>query len=135
MTAFFDTNIHIPLFSGRLSWEVLLTESGNVPVRLSPVVASELLRGVSGRGQRKVEQLVRQLVPMEPSSWRRCWYEAGRLLPKIFPDHEAVGLARLQNDCLLALTARDTGALFLTADAHFETLCRHVRFQLKLLTL
>ena len=135
MIAFFDTNIHIPLLSGALSSEIPITACGNVPVRLSPVVASELLRGVPGRGQRKVEQLARQLVPVQPSSWQRCWYEAGRLLPKVFPDYEAVGLARLQNDCLLALTARDTGALFLTADRHFETLRRHVSFQLKLLTL
>ncbi|MGE0827562.1 MAG: hypothetical protein AB7G75_35165 [Candidatus Binatia bacterium] len=31
-----------------------------------------------------------------------------------------VGLAWLQNDCLLALTARYTGAVFLTADGHFD---------------
>src|SRR5207249_1524450 len=37
--------------------------------------------------------------------------DCGRLLPKIFPDYEAVGLARLQNDCLIALTARYTGTL------------------------
>lgn len=133
MIAFFDTSIHIPLLSGRLSWETVLHECGTLPVRLSPVVASELLRGVSSPGRRKVETLIRQLVPLEPPSWQRCWYETGRLLPKIFPDHEAVGLARLQNDCLLALSARYTGAVFLTADGHFDALRRHIPFSLRTL--
>ncbi len=131
MIAFFDTSIHIPLLSGTLSVETVLQEVGRCPVRLSPVVASELLRGVSGHGRRRVEKLVTQLVPLDPPSWRRCWIEAGRLLPHIFPDHEKVGLARLQNDCLLALTARYTGAVFVTADGHFATLRRYIPFQFR----
>ena len=131
MIAFFDTSIHIPLLSGALVWETILREIGNFPVRLSPVVASELLRGVSGRGRRQVERLVSHLLPLDPPSWRRCWFETGRLLPKIFPRHEDVGLARLQNDCLLAFTARYTGAVFLTADGHFETIRQYVPFHLR----
>jgi len=133
MIAFFDTSIHIPVLSGALTVDAALREVGRCPVRLSPVVARELLRGVAGPNRRQVETLVRQLVPLEPPSWRRCWYDTGRLLPQIFPDHETVGLARLQNDCLLALTARYTGALFLTADPHFATIRRHVPFPFRLL--
>ena len=88
----------------------------------------------SGRGTRSVMRLVRGLVPLEPPSWRACWLESGRLLPRVFPDHEAVGLARLQNDLLLALTARHTGSLFATADAHFAALRRHVSFTVKVLS-
>jgi hypothetical protein len=55
------------------------------------------------------------------------------LLPRLFPNHEAVGLARLQNDLLLALTARHTGALFVTIDSHFTALRRQVPFSLKVL--
>jgi predicted nucleic acid-binding protein len=133
MIAFFDTSIHIPLLTGSLSWETALHEVGRCPVRLSPVVASELLRGVSGPDRRRVETLVSQLVPLDPPSWRRCWYEAGRLLPKIFPDHETVGPARLQNDCLIAFTARYTGSLLLAADGHFATIRRYVSFPLRIL--
>ena len=100
---------------------------------LSPIVASELLRGVSGRGRRRIEKLVSRLLPLDPPSWRRCWYGTGGLLPKIFPDHDAIGLARLQNDCLLAFTARYTGALFVAADRHFEAIRRHVPFHLRTL--
>jgi len=133
MIAFFDTSVHVALLRGTLSPDAVLREIGHTPVRLSPVVASELLRGVSGRAARSVARLVSRLVPLEPPSWRRCWIEAGRLLPRIFPNHEELGLARVQNDTLLALTARYTGALLVTRDAHFTTLRRHVPFALKAL--
>ena len=133
MIAFFDTNVHIDVLRGRRSLAEVLTAIGSPPVRLSPVVASELLRGVSGHGARSVMRLVRGLVTLEPPSWRSCWLEAGRLLPRIFSDHEALGLARLQNDVLLALTARHTGTLFVTGDAHFAVLRRYIPFPLKVL--
>ena len=133
MLAFFDTSIHIDLLRGKRPLAGVLQAIGHPPVRLSPVVASELLRGVSGRGARSVMRLVRGLAPLEPPSWRRCWIDAGRLLPRVFPDHEAIGLARLQNDLLIALTARHTGTLLVTSDPHFAALRRHVPFAVKIL--
>lgn len=133
MVAFFDTSVHIPLLRGTLQLAAALREVEDLPVRLSPVVASELLRGVSERGRRVVDKLIDQLLPLEPPSWRRSWIEVGRLLPRIFPQHEIIGLGRLQNDCLLALSARDTGAVLLTADQHFADIRRHVPFRLKIL--
>jgi len=133
MIAFFDTNVHIDVLRGIRSLADILATIGNLRVRLSPVVASELLRGVSGHGTRSVIRLVRGLVPVEPPSWRSCWLETGRLLPRVFLDHEALGLARLQNDLLLALTARHTGTLFVTGDAHFTALRRYIPFTLKVL--
>jgi predicted nucleic acid-binding protein len=130
MIAFFDTCIHIDLLTAALSFDQVVQKMGSVPVRLSPVVACELLRGVSKRPRSVIEQLVRQLVPIEPPSWRQCWYDAGRLLPEVFRDHEEIGLSRLQNDLLLALTARHTGALFVTTDGHFEAMRRLIGFRL-----
>ncbi|HXQ23094.1 MAG TPA: hypothetical protein VN812_15560, partial [Candidatus Acidoferrales bacterium] len=101
MIAFFDTNVHIDVLRGTRSLAEILVAIGNPAVRLSPVVASELLRGVSGRSARSVMRLLRGLVTLEPPSWRSCWLETGRLLPRVFSDHEALGLARLQNDLLL----------------------------------
>lgn len=131
MIAFFDTSIHIDLLTGKFSLDTVLREIGSLPVRLSPVVAGELLRAVSLQGRSAIDKLIGQLVPIEPPSWRQSWYDAGRLLPRIFPDHEDVGLSRLQNDLLLALTARHTGALFVTADGHFDSIRRHMAFQLR----
>ncbi len=134
MIAFFDTSVHIDLLRGTLDTDSLLAQTANAPIRLSPVVANELLRGASGRALRSVERLVSKLLPIEPASWCNSWLAAGRLLPRIFPNYEAVGLARLQNDLLLALTARHTGALFVTADSHFATIQKSVPFALKILT-
>ena len=134
MIAFFDTTVHIDVLRGRRSVDELLRQIGNLPVRLSPVVASELLRGVTGHGARSVNKLVRRLVPLEPPSWRRCWIETGPLLPRLFPDHEEIGLGRLQNDLLLALTARHTGNLFVTCDPHFASIRRHLPFTYKTLS-
>ena len=128
MIAFFDTCIHIDLLTGSLSFDQVVQQIGSVPVRLSPVVANELFRGVSKRPRSVIERLVTQLVPIEPPSWRLCWYDAGRFLPEIFRDHEEIGLSRLQNDLLLALTAHHTGALFVTTDSHFEAMRRLISF-------
>jgi predicted nucleic acid-binding protein len=54
-------------------------------------------------------------------------------LPRVFADHEEIGLARLQNDLLIALTARHTGALLVALDPHFAALRRLVPFHLVLL--
>jgi predicted nucleic acid-binding protein len=131
MIAFFDTNVHIDLLTGKFSLDAVLREIGSLPVRLSPVVASELLRGVSVQGRSAIDKLISRLISLEPPSWRQCWYDAGRLLPRIFSDYEEVGLSRLQNDLMLALTARHTGALFVTGDSHFDAIRRHVPFELR----
>jgi len=130
MISFFDTNVHVALLRGELALESLLAQAGGGPIRMSPVVANELLRGARGKAARAVERLVVKLLPIEPPSWRQCWLEAGRVMRPIFRDHGDVGLARLQNDVLLALTARHTGAALATLDGHFATLQRHIAFKL-----
>ncbi len=130
MLAFFDTSVHIALLRGDLVPDTILAQVEGGPVRMSPVVASELSRGARGRATRAVEELIKKLVPIEPQSWRQCWLVAGRIVRVVFPDHEDVGLARVQNDVLLALTARHTGATLVTYDDHFRALQKHVPFQL-----
>jgi predicted nucleic acid-binding protein len=128
MLAFFDTSVHIDILRGHLQVADVLERVQGGPVRLSPVVASELLRGVSGKAARVIERLASSLVPIEPPSWRNAWLQAGRVQPNTFASHEHIGLARLQNDVLLALTARHTGAVLVTKDAHFRTIQGHIRF-------
>lgn len=130
MIGFFDTSVHVALLRGHVSLDDVLGRAPVGPVRLSPVVASELQRGSRGRTRRAVERLVARMVPIEPPSWRTDFLEAGRLLAGIFADHEAIGLARLQNDVLIALTARHTGAMLVALDGHFAALRRHVPFHL-----
>jgi predicted nucleic acid-binding protein len=132
MIVFCDTSIHVAVLRGALP-VARLAELAAGTIRLSPVVASELLRGArDARSRRSVDKLVQQLIPLEPRSWRSAWLEAGRAIREVFPAHEAIGLARLQNDCLLALTAKHTGALFVTADRHFVALQKRIPFALKM---
>jgi predicted nucleic acid-binding protein len=134
MIGFFDTSVHVALLRGALSLDHVFERASAGPVRLSPVVASELLRGTRGKARAAVERLIDRMVPLEPPAWKARFLEAGRLLPSIFTDHEEIGLARLQNDVLIALTARHTGALLVTLDAHFVSIRRHLPFSLVVLT-
>ena len=133
MLTFFDTSIHIDLLAGQLTLDAVLRRASAGPIRLSPIVASELLRGARRRALPQVETLIAGLQPIEPPSWRAAFLEVGRRLPTIFRDHEDIGLARLQNDMLLALTARHTGALLVTRDAHFSAMRRALQFPMVLL--
>jgi predicted nucleic acid-binding protein len=130
MIGFFDTCVHVALLRGLVSLDDVLVRAPVGPVRLSPVVASELLRGTRGRARRSVERIIDRLVPIEPPPWGARFLEAGRLLPAIFADHEDIGLGRLQNDLLIALTARHTGAVLVTFDKHFRAVRGHVPFKL-----
>jgi predicted nucleic acid-binding protein len=133
MIGFFDTSVHVALLRGEFTLDDVLERAPVGPIRLSPVVASELLRGARGRAAAAVDRLIESLVPIEPPAWGARWLETGRLLARLFPDHDRIGLARLQNDVLIALTARHTGALLVTLDRHFAALRRVVPFGLVVL--
>ena len=130
MIVFYDTCVHVDVLRGEEEPDSVLSVVGGGPLRMSPVVASELLRGARGASVKAVEKLVSKLLPIEPPAWRKAWHEAGRALPAVFAHHEEVGLARLQNDILLAITARYTGATFVTRDAHFVTIAERIPFLL-----
>ena len=107
MIIFFDTSVYIDLFAGVLTTSSLAERFGHHIVRVSPVVLHELYRRARAKpAKRLVDRLTNQLLRIEPPSWAGAWIAAGQLLPRLFPDHESLGLARLQNDLLLALSAR-----------------------------
>jgi predicted nucleic acid-binding protein len=131
MIVFFDTSVHVALMRGDISVADLGVAAPHT-LRLSPIVGHDLLRGARRTGVRRVvERIVAQLLPVEVPSWRAAWLEAGRLLPRVFEQHEDIGLARLQNDCLIALTAHGTGALLVTRDRHFRSIARARPFALE----
>jgi|SRR5579883_2833296 predicted nucleic acid-binding protein len=132
MIVFFDTSVHVAMLRGQLAAGDLGWARPHT-LRMSPVVAHELLRGArTQRTRRAVERLVAALLPLEPPSWRLAWLEAARLLRAVFAGHEEVGLTRLQNDCLLALTAHLTGAALLTRDRHFQVLAGKKSFTVQM---
>jgi predicted nucleic acid-binding protein len=128
MIPFFDTSVHVSLLRGTIAIDPVIRTVGALPVRLSGRGERAAAR-FSGRARRSVERLVAGLLPIP--SWRRRWLEAGRWLPRIFRHHEEIGLARLQNDLELALTARYTGSVLVTRARHFEAIRAEVPFELR----
>ncbi len=61
MIVFFDASVHVGILRGVLLPDAVLARAEGGPVRLSPVVAGELLRGTTGKGRRAVEKLVRRV--------------------------------------------------------------------------
>jgi predicted nucleic acid-binding protein len=134
MIVFFDTSVYIDLFAGTLTTARLQDYFGHHIIRVSPIVLHELYRGTRTKtGRRSVDKLANQLLRIKPPSWERAWITAGQLLPELFPDHESVGLAKLQNDLLLALTARSQGTILVSRDKHFSDMQRLVTFRLELI--
>lgn len=84
---------------------------------LSSVVRFELLRGARGaldrarvaRATRTLERVGRVVVPLH-----RDWHEAGVVQGRIWDDHPSLRTKDLQNDILIAASARRIGALVVT---------------------
>src|SRR2546423_1318616 len=101
------------------------TASGSRPRRKAVTVRippERLRRVMKARGLKTQSEVLNTLLEEEEERLR-----SHRAL-------EELGLARLQNDILLAATARHTGALFLTRDGHFRTIREPVPFRLRWLS-
>ena len=85
--------------------------------RLSAVVHAELLRGADTRAERAyVAQLARTHPPLAPTpgQWERCGLVLARLRRE--QHFDPAGLRAIQNDVLIALTARGAGCPVVTTD-------------------
>jgi predicted nucleic acid-binding protein len=97
--------------------------------RISAVVQSELRRGAENRrALRFVDDVARSARPIPPtaSQWLRCgehlaWLRRER-------DFDARGMRAIQNDLLIALTARDLGLPVVTTNsADFAVAAERIR--------
>jgi predicted nucleic acid-binding protein len=126
-----DTSVYIDHWTGALAPDALAGVAEGLIIRQSAVVLSELRRGARGAtAVHLVEALHRSIAIWEPSA--DDWWEAGALV-------QAIGDARhweiakrreLQNDALIALTARRQGAVLVTRNQHdFALLAKRIRFR------
>jgi predicted nucleic acid-binding protein len=129
--ALLDTNIYIGHWEHGLYEEQLIEVRRTFIIRHSAVVLSELRRGARTR---EAEQRVLSLHRLARFCWEPTvadWWEAGKLVRKIgdmqgWDKHKR---RDLQNDVLIALTARRHGATVVTANvADFALLTRELRF-------
>ncbi len=110
------------------------------PLWLSAVVLEELYAGAYGRVRQVVERLERDfdrinriLVPNLSD-----WTQSGRILARVASkyNYESVGLGRLTNDALIAMSASRTGVRVVTANEQdFSRLAEFHTFQWERTTL
>ncbi len=135
-TAMLDTNVYIDFWEKRMATETLAAIHAAFVVRHSAVVLSELRRGArTQQARRVVESLFRHATELwEPSP--KNWWEAGKLIRDVGDEQtwDTNKRRAFQNDVLLALTARDKGALLVTSNrADFQKLERHVGLRVQYL--
>ena len=126
MLALFDTNVYISELTRAIPNDVVERWRSQYLVRLSPVVYHELLRGA-----RKKDWVyeIRDHTVLAPVPTFKMWEEAASILSQWhFSSGENEALFKLQNDVLIALTARSLGAVVITQDKHFEKIAEKTSF-------
>ena len=103
-------------------------------IRNSSVVLSELTRGAASETEVDfVSALEKNHPVLAPTE--RNWTESGRILHKIYKDREfsPEKLRDMHFDVLIALTARNHGAIVITSNkADFELIGRYKEFYLEI---
>ncbi len=103
-------------------------------VRNSSVVLSELFRGATTAGERRVVDALERRYPVLTPTHNN-WIDSGRLLAKIYSrtGFTPNKLRDLQFDALIALTGRSHGARVISSNrADFELIRRYLDFELEL---
>ena len=129
--AILDASVYIGHWEQGLYGPVLEQIRRRLIVRQSSVVLSELHRGAKTKEALK---LVEYLYKLAKPCWvpdEKDWWTGGKILRQLTIRHgwDARRIRDLQNDVLIALTARKYGAVLITANQRdFELLRRYVRF-------
>ncbi len=137
----FDTSVYLAAIQGGLFSPAHRILQEKLPrTFLSSVVSAELLAGATNRAaKRAVRDFtrkahgVRRVVAPDAGAWER----AGELLGdiQVREPHFRSKIPRLWNDLLIALCARQVGAMVVTQNARdFELLRRYFRFDLHILS-
>lgn len=118
-----DTNVIIRRLRGMIDesiWQVYL--SGRAPV-ISPVTFHELRRGIRP-GSPWESEIDRVPAPLVDPPSEEDWITAGDLIRIHFwKMRKGLELARLQNDALIALTAKRLNAELWSQDGDMRVLC------------
>lgn len=93
-------------------------------ILLSPVALHEILRAYPKENHGSlVNHLSRELLPV-PSLAH--WIEASEIMRELYPHRQSQNIARMQNDIIIALAARDINAPVWSRDSDFELVCAHL---------
>ncbi len=125
-----DSNVIIRSLRGAIdnkAWNGIL--SGRAPV-ISPVTLHEIRRGIrpGSPWEASIDQYPVPVIDAPPES---DWVTAADLIHKHFWNtHKGQNLARLQNDALIATTAKRLGAELWSKDGDMRVLCAELGVQL-----
>jgi predicted nucleic acid-binding protein len=136
--ALFDSSVYISsLRKGNDAALTLRRFAADAPLWLSSVVLEELYAGADDRAVRAIERLERDfdrasrvLVPSLSD-----WAQAGKILSRLARKYhyEQIGLGRLTNDALIAMSAGRAGIKIITANERdFRRLAEFRSFQWQL---
>ena len=130
MIAFFDTNIYSDYLKGAFPKENYEKYLEKYLFRMCPVVYQELIRCIRTESlKKKVESATKRIIFLPPPT-TNMWIKAGELAGKLLGNHDERTLEKIQNDLLIALTARENGALLITQDKFFRALQKNIPFHL-----
>ena len=108
--------------------------ASGAPIWLSSVVLEELYAGADGHSRRALERLerdferARRIVLPNLSDWTQTGKVLARLAAKYGYEH--IGIGRLTNDALIAISAARLGIIVITANERdFKRLAEFRRFR------
>ena len=137
----FDTSVYITAIQGGLFSPAFRTLQENLPrTYLASVVCAELLAGATNQAARRAvlelvrrAHRVRRVVTPGASDWEHAGEHLGEIRRR--EPHLRSKIRTLWNDLLIALCARQVGAMVVTHNARdFELLRRYLRFNLHILS-
>ena len=118
-----DTSIILDFFDGVIENPYKIIQPYRI-LAVSPVVLHEVLRAYSSDVQVSIaDHLMNELLP--PPTLGN-WIESASVMRELYPKREKQNVARMQNDVLIALSARDLQAPIWTRDGDFELICKHL---------
>jgi predicted nucleic acid-binding protein len=137
----FDTSVYIAAIQGGVFSPAFRVLQEKLPrTHLASVVAAELLAGAANHAARRVvldftrwAHRVRRVVTPDAGAWERAGELLGQIRQK--EPHLRSKVPTLWNDLLIALCARQVGAMVVTHNARdFDLLRRFFRFDLHILS-
>lgn len=118
-----DTNILLDVLDDQIADPYSLIRPYRV-ILFSPVTLHEALRAYP---EELHASLIRELQQeVLPAPLLEHWLESARILRKLYSHRQEKNIARMQNDVLIALAAREAKAPVWSRDTDFKGICDHI---------
>lgn len=115
-----DTSVILDFLDGAIADPFAVIRPYHL-ILISPVALHEILRTYPEElHSGLLEELNQELLPVPKL---QHWTEAARALRQLYSHRKEKNIARMQNDILIALAAREVGAPVWSRDADFEVIC------------